>query len=326
LKVLVTGATGFVGSHILDTLHAQSIPAAYLIRPTSDRRFIGRHLATTETRTGSILEPASLAKALEGITHVIHCAGCTKASRYAEYYDVNQGGTRNLVEAVNRHCSSIRRLIHISSLAATGPATPQDPAREDSLARPVSDYGKSKLAAEGEVRNHCKVPFTVLRPPAVYGPRDTAFLPMYRSIKNHLLPKPGKYQPLSLVFAKDLAGAAVACLEKQIAENRTYFVASRQVVSAANIAQEIFHQMKTWTIPCPLPPAILWVVCLAQELFSRLSGRPTLLNLQKFAELRAPGWVCDPSLLEQEIGVKCATELKPGIAETLSWYRQARWV
>jgi len=326
LKVLVTGATGFVGSHILDTLHAQSIPAVYLIRPTSDKRFIGPHLATTETRTASLLEPATLAKALEGITHVIHCAGCTKASRYAEYYDVNQGGTRNLVQAINRHLSTIQRLVHISSLAVAGPTPPQNPAREDGLLRPISHYGKSKLAGEREVRDHCQVSFTILRPPAVYGPRDTAFLPLYRSVRNHLLPSPSKDQALSLVFARDLAHVAVACLDKQVAQNKTYFVASRQVLSAADIAHEISRQMKTWTIPCPLPPAILWVVCFAQEIFSRVSGRATLLNLQKFAELRAPGWVCDPSLLEQEVGVKCPTALETGVLDTLSWYRREHWV
>jgi nucleoside-diphosphate-sugar epimerase len=326
LKVLVTGATGFVGSHILDTLRAQNVPAIYLVRPTSDKRFVGSHLATIETRTGSILEPGTLAQALEGVTHVIHCAGCTKASRYAEYYEVNQGGTRNLVEAINRRSASIQRLVHISSLAVTGPATEQNPAREDSPPRPISDYGKSKLAGENEVREHCRAPFTILRPPAVYGPRDTAFLPMYRSVKNHVLPRPSKHQALSLVFAKDLATAAVACLEKEIAENKTYFVASRQVVSAAAIVDEISRQMKTWTIPFPLPSALLWFVCLGQEIFSRISGRATLMNLQKFAELRASGWVCDPSLLEQEVGAQCATELESGIAATLSWYRRELWV
>jgi nucleoside-diphosphate-sugar epimerase len=279
-----------------------------------------------ETRTGSILEPESLLKALERITHVIHCAGCTKASRYAQYYEVNHGGTRNMVEAINRYSSSIQRLIQISSLAVTGPALPPHPAREDSPLRPISDYGKSKLAGECEVRDHCRVPHTILRPPAVYGPRDTSFLPMYRAVKNHLLPRPSRQQALSLVFARDLAEAVVACLDKPITAMKTYFVASREVVTARRIADEIATQMKAWTVPCPLPAALLWLVCLTQEVFSRALGRATLLNLQKFAELRAPGWVCDPSLLEQEVGVKCTTPLSSGIAETLAWYRRELWV
>ena len=279
-----------------------------------------------ETRTGSILEPGRLAKALEGITHVIHCAGCTKASRYAEYYEVNQGGTRNVVDAVNRQASSLQRLLHISSLAAVGPATPQLPAREDSPARPVSEYGKSKLAGEREVREHCRAPYTILRPPAVYGPRDTAFLAMFRAVGHHLLPRASQTQALSLVYARDLAETAVACLDQNNAAMKTYFVASREIVTAVSMAEEIRRQLKTWTIPCPLPAAFLWLMCLGQETISRVTGRAALLNLQKFAELRAPGWVCDPTLLEQELGVKCATFLAGGIAETLAWYRQAHWL
>ena len=325
MKVLVTGATGFVGSHVLDTLHARAIPSAILFRPTSDTRFIRRHLDSIERRTGSVLEPASLVRALEGITHIIHCAGCTKASRYSEYYEVNQGGTRNLVDAANRHSPSLQGLVHISSLAVTGPATPTNPAREDSPLQLISEYGKSKLAAEREVRDHCRVPYTTLRPPAVYGPRDAGFLPIYRAVKNHLLPKTSDRQSLSLVFARDLAESIIACLGRRSA-SQTYFTASREIVTAGTIADEICKQMKVWTIPCPLPAAVLWLVCLTQEIFSRATGKASLLNLQKFAELRAPGWVCDPSRLEQEVGFKCSTLLGVGIAETLAWYRQEHWV
>jgi dihydroflavonol-4-reductase len=326
LKVLVTGATGFVGSHILDVLGLRGIPTVLLLRKSSDKRFIGPHLAQMETRTGSILEPASLDKALPEITHVIHCAGCTKASRYSEYYEVNQGGTRNLVDATNRHSGSVQRLVHISSLAVTGPATPTQPATEASALRPISEYGKSKLAAELEVRERSRVPYTILRPPAVYGPRDTGFLPMYRAVKNHILPRASEAQALSIVFAKDLAEAVVACLIHATAAKKTYFVASPEIVTARAIANEIGSQMKTWTVPCPMPAALLWLVCLWQEALSRLSGKATLLNLQKFAELRAPGWVCDPKLLKNELGVECATPLASGIAQTLTWYRQQHWV
>ena len=326
MKVLVTGATGFVGSHILDHLAALDLPSAALLRPTSDTRFIQPHLTRIETRPGSILDPGSVQKSLQGVTHVIHCAGCTKASRYAEYYEINQGGTRNVIAAVNQHTPSIQRLVHISSLAVTGPAPPQKPAREDSPLRPISEYGKSKLAAELELREHCCVPFTILRPPAVYGPRDTAFLPMFRAVKRHLLPRPGRRQDLSLVFAKDLAAAIVACLQPPLAARKTYFVASREIVTPRRMADEIKNQLRTWTLPCPLPAPLLWLICLVQEIFSRATGRATLLNLQKFAELRAPGWVCDPSLLEQDLGIKCATPLAGGIGQTLAWYQQERWL
>jgi len=326
LKVLLTGASGFVGSHILDVLLARGLSTAVLLRDSSSTRFVGHNLSKVEVRRGAITHPASLPTALAGITHVIHCAGCTKASRPGQYQEINSVGTANVVDAVNGASPPIQRLVHISSLAASGPATPENPVREQMTPRPVSEYGRSKLGGELEVRNRCRIPFTILRPPAVYGPRDSGFLEMFKAVKRHLLPRPGKSQALSIVFAKDLAQAVVACLEHPAAAGKTYFVASREVVTSRRLAEFVAQTMKTWTVPIPLSAAVLLPICLAQEVISRITGKATLLNLQKYAELRAAGWVCDPSRLETEIGFHCGTTLATGIPETLRWYRQEGWL
>src|SRR5262249_28584022 len=140
------------------------------------------------------------------------------------------------------------------------------------------------------------------------------------------LPRPDKQQALSLVFVRDLAEVVTACLEHPIAAGKTYFASSRQIVTSRELAELIAEQMKVWTLPVQLPTLLLWKICLFQETFSRLSGRPGLLNLQKFAELRAPGWVCDPSRLEKELGLKCGTPIAAGLNETLQWYRQENWL
>ena len=310
-----------MGSHVLDALQRRSIPTAILLRASSNRDLIQRHIPAVESRIGSITEPATLGPALKGITHIIHCAGCTKAVHLSDYRKINHEGTTNLVQAVNACQGSIHGFIHVSSLAASGPATAEQPASEDSSPNPVSEYGRSKLAGESEVRKNCRASFTIVRPPAVYGPRDTAFLPMFKAVKNHVLPRPANRQALSLVFAKDLAEAITACLEHPVAVGKTYFVSSREVVTGRGLADLIAQRMRVWTVPIPLPAFLLWPICLLQEVFSKLTGRPTLLNLQKFAELRAPGWVCDPSRLERELGIKCETQLSAGLPETLEWYR-----
>jgi nucleoside-diphosphate-sugar epimerase len=297
-----------------------------LLRPTSNQQFIASHVPDVEVRLGSIADPGSLRRAMADITHVIHCAGATKAARVAEFCEVNQAGTRNVVAAVNGQGGRVQRLVHVSSLAASGPALREKPAREDDAPAPVSEYGKSKVAGEMEVRNHCRAEHVILRPPAVYGPRDAEFLRLFKAVKHHLLPKPGGAQALSLVFVKDLAEAVVTCLTHPAAAGRTYSVASREVVTAQTMAKEIAAQMGVWTLPLPLPGVLVSAFCLAQELWSRLTGKPSVLSLQKAAELRAPGWVCDPSLLEREIGCACATTLKSGIAQTLAWYRQHHWL
>ena len=326
MKILLTGASGFVGSHILDSLRRRGMATALLLRPTSNQQFIASHLPDCEIRPGSIGDPASLRQAMAGITHVIHCAGATKAVRIAGFYEANKTGTRNLVAAINAQGGQVQRLVHISSLAAAGPAVPESPAREEDTPRPVSEYGKSKLAGEMEVRGHCRTEHVILRPSAVYGPRDRDFLHTFRVVKRHLLPKPSGTQALSLVFVRDLAEAVVTCLDHPAAAGKTYFVAAREVVTPRAIAGEIAAQMDLWTLPVPLPTTLWWPICLAQELASRVTGKPNVLSLQKFAELRARGWVCDPTRLERETGFTCATTLKAGIAETLSWYRQHHWL
>jgi nucleoside-diphosphate-sugar epimerase len=216
--------------------------------------------------------------------------------------------------------------VHISSLAAAGPAVPGKPARETDPPRPVSEYGKSKLAGELAVRTHCRAEYVILRPPAVYGPRDAEFLRLFRAVKSHVLPKPGGQQALSLVFVRDLANAVATCLDHPAAAGKTYFVAANEIVTTEIMAGEIAAQMKVWTLPLPLPSALLWGMCLAQDVISRLTGKANVLSLQKFAELRAPGWVCDPTLLERETGCACPTRLEAGVAETLAWYRQHQWL
>ncbi len=327
MKILLTGATGFVGSHILDSLLARRLAVRVLLRTSSNRRFIEPHLSHVELCEGSIGAPASLGKAMDGVTHVIHCAGATRARRYAEFYEINQNGTRNVIEAANCQRGKITRMVHISSLAASHPAPVSAPAREEDASAPVSEYGRSKLGAEQEVLNRCKVPFTILRPPAVYGPRDDGFLTLFQAVRKHFVPRfSGGIKALSMIFVKDLAEGAVTCLTHPAAENRTYFIASPEVVTIRGFCEEIARQLKVWTLPLWLPVPALWPVCAMTELVCRIMDKPSLLNRQKHAELRVPGWVCEATRLRNEIGFVASTPLSDGVRQTIAWYRENGWL
>lgn len=327
MKVLLTGATGFVGSHILDSLRARQLEVRVLLRKTSHRQFIEPHLAHVELGEGSLGDPASLGKAMEGITHVIHCAGATHVKRDAQYYEINQDGTRNVVEAANGQRGNIVRLVHISSLAASHPAPAAAPAREEDASVPVSEYGRSKLGAEKAVLEKCKVPFTILRPPAVYGPRDDGFLTLFQAVRKHFVPRfSGGVESLSMIFVKDLAEGTVNCLTHPAAEGRTYFIASPEVVTVRGFCEEIARQLKVWTLPLWLPVPALWPVCAVTELVCRMRGKPSLLNRQKYRELRVPGWVCDASRLRNETGFVASTPLPEGIRQTIAWYQEQGWL
>jgi nucleoside-diphosphate-sugar epimerase len=327
MKVLLTGASGFVGSHILDLLVAQSIPTAILLRSTSRHRFIEPHLSRVDVRVGSVSDPASLPAALEGITHVIHCAGCTKAIDASEYYRVNRDGTRNLVDAINRRQGEVQQFILISSLAASHPACADAPAREDDEPAPVTEYGRSKLAGEHVLQEHAQFPYSILRPAAVYGPRDGDFLLMFKAARARWVPSfGGGRQQLSLVYVEDVAHAVLACLKGAAPKNRIYNVAHAEVLTAHALMAEIGRQLGVNTIQIPLPTPLLWPVCLIAEGITRLSGRPSIVNLQKYPELTAPGWVCDNRQLRDALGYEPVTGLQDGIARTLAWYQQQGWL
>ncbi len=325
MRVLLTGANGFVGSHVLDHLVRQAIPTAVLLRPTARRHLIQPSLARVEVRLGSITEPATLPSALADVTHVIHCAGRTKALRVSEFYETNEAGTRHLLEAANR--VGLDRFVFVSSLAAAGPVAADVPTGEDDPPAPVSHYGRSKLAGEQVVRRQSRVPFVILRPPGVYGPRDADFLQLFKAVRAHIRPQfGGGRQRLSLVYVEDFAALAVRALEDPRVEGRTYNVASDEVVTAGELARTVAEAMGTWTVPLALPTWGLWFICLTQEAWSQLRGRPGILSREKYREARAAGWVCDVRRLRTELGFTCPTGLREGVARTLAWYREQGWL
>jgi nucleoside-diphosphate-sugar epimerase len=327
MKVFLTGASGFIGSHLLDLLRASRYEVSILLRPTSSTRFILRHLEEVTVHYGSLEDTSGLRTAMTGAEAVIHCAGKTKALRSAEYYQANQRGTRNLVEAANACRDSLRHLVHISSLAVSGPGVVGAPAEEKESPRPVSVYGHSKLLGETAIRRFCRVPWTVLRPAAVYGPRDMDFLPVFQQVKRRLMPLLcGAGRPLNLVYGLDVANAVICCLMKEQAVGKTYHVAAEPPCSDEELMQEIAGQLGLRPLRLPIPRTILYSACLIQETLSRVTGRPNILSRQKLAELLAPGWVCSTEAIRKDLGYTAHTLIKEGVARTLEWYRGEGWI
>jgi nucleoside-diphosphate-sugar epimerase len=325
-KVLLTGGNGFVGSRVLARLLGLQVPVLLLLRASSRLDLIHDLLPMVEVRQGSVEHLPSLQSALEGATAVIHCAGRTKALRSFEFERVNVGGTRNLIEAINQRGRQIRRMVHLSSLAATGPATAEHAAREQDAPSPVSAYGRSKLAGETVARG-CKTEIVILRPAAVYGPGDTDFLKLFKSIKSGFSPRfGGGRQPLSLVYADDLADITVDCLTAPAAAGRAYHVAHPEVVTARQLACEIATQMQRRPLPIPLPAWTLLPISWIGQFISACTRKPGILSIDRRRELVAPGWVCDTSRLSRELGLQCSTGLADGLRLSLEWYREAGWL
>jgi len=327
MKVFLTGASGFVGSHVLDLLRAGGHEVSILLQRTSDTRFISRHLPEVTVRLGSVDDLSVLTEAMSGVDAAIHCAGKTKALHSSEFYRVNQAGTRNMVMAANACRESLGHLIYISSQAVSGPGDLSRPAEETEDPRPVSVYGHSKQLGEIEIRRHCRVPWTILRPAAVYGPRDAEFLPVFRKVKQRVMPLlSGAKRALNMIYGPDVAAAVLCSLTHERSAGGTYHVAAEPPCTDEEFMQEIAVQLQVRPVRIRIPRSGLYLACVAQEVLSWATSRPNIMSRQKLPELLAPGWVCSTDRIRQDLGFTAPTALKEGVVRTLEWYRREGWV
>lgn len=327
MKVFLTGASGFVGSHVLDSLLSGHHEVSILLQRTSNTRFISQHLPTVSVHFGSVGDVSALIKAMRGTEALIHCAGRTKAVHSSEFYQVNQAGTRNMVMAANACRESVRRLVYISSQAVSGPGVPARPAEETGDPHPVSLYGRSKWLGEAEIRQHCLVPWTILRPAAVYGPRDTEFLPVFRKVKQRIMPLlSGAKRPLHIIYGPDVAVAVLQCLGEDRAVGGTYHVAAEPPCTDEEFMEEIAAQLQVRPVRLRIPRAGLYLASVIQGILSRATGRPNMLSRQKLPELLAPGWVCSTEKIRRDLGFTAPTSLQEGVRRTIEWYRGEGWL
>lgn len=320
-RALVTGATGFVGTHLVRALRETGVAVTALARSRSRAASLERE--GVQVVLGTLNDPSVLHDACQGQQVVFHVAGVVSALDEQGYNAVNRDGTAALLEAATR--AGVGRFVYLSSLAAAGPSAPGVPHREIRSA-PVTAYGRSKLAGEEVVRGG-SIPWTILRPPAVYGPGDAEFLKIFRLVRWGIAPVFGDgTQELSTVFAPDLAAALVAVPRREATIGGTYFVAHRDVVTSKGLVQAIGtavgRRVRVLSIPRPLGVGILGVAGLA----SRLARRPSVLNPDKANEFFQPAWTCSPASFEQATGWRAETPLAEGLRTTAAWYRTRGWL
>ena len=324
--VLVTGASGFVGGHVVAALARHGIRPRCLVRKTSRLDFIRDW--SPEIAWGDVTDPGSLAAAVAGVDGIVHCAGLTRARSRAEYERVNADGCRNLYEACLAQNPAVQRIVHLGSLAAWGPSTAERPVQEGQAQQPVSDYGHSKLAGQRLAEAYRdRLPIVILAPPAVYGPFDRDFLHYLAWVQRGFALMIGREERwLSLIYAPDLADAVLACLEHPRAAGRTYLVEDGRPRTWRDVAGAMGRALhRTPKVVC-LPPVGARALCTVLGMLARCTGKPALFNRDKLNELLQPAWTCAGAGIRTELGFVPRFALEQGLEETCRWYREHRWL
>lgn len=324
--ILVTGATGFIGSHLAERLIAAGAKVRCLVRRSSSLRYLpgsGVDLCYGDLSTG-----AGLAEAVEGVRTVFHVAGITKALSPGEYYRGNAGATENLLRACEERGASGLRFIHVSSLAAAGPSLEGDPLDEDAEPHPLTDYGKSKLAAERAVRSSRLASNAVIvRPPVVYGPRDTDVFEIFRGVSRGLMLRIGRAESLfSFIYVKDLAEALAAAIESPRAGGKIYFAANPDPATWTEFGAMAAGIMGRRVRNIAISPAAALVVGRLAETVSKLRKKPGIVSRDKVREAQCRYWICDTARVRRDLGFSPTYSLRDGMIETLAWYKDAGWL
>lgn len=310
MRVLVTGATGFVGSHIAQAMGEKGHDVSVLVR---SRLGWLAEVGGVEKITGDLTQPHTLeALSRRGFDLVIHAGGLTKAPEPQDYYRVNALGTFNLVRALRRASKPPGLFVYISSLAAAGPGEMSEGDPE----RPITPYGESKLYGEFAVMDS-GFPSLILRPPVIFGPRDTDVLRFFQMVKRGWLPHFSKEKRVSVLYVKNLVAALEFLLEKK--KEGTFFL-SDGAYTWWDVGEMAAGILGVHLKAFPLYQGVLAPLGAIGQFYRCLMGRAVLLSREKLREMREKAWICNPQGLSA-LGFSPPIPLKDALEETLEWYR-----
>lgn len=327
-KILITGANGFIGGYLVDEALKQNLKVYAGLRA-------GSPASSLQDKPVQILtldynDVLSLSQLLteHNFDYIIHNAGITKSPEKKLFYEVNVTLLVNIVEAIKHSSIELKKFIFISSLAAYGPAdqVPDQIITESCTPRPVTEYGRSKLAAEAYLKQQSEIPFVIIRPTAVYGPKDKEFLNVYHMITKGVNLQPGlKTQHLSFIYTKDLA-ALIILAAKSSYKNTAYFVSDGKLYTSDYYVSIVKKLLGKRTIDIKVPIPVVKIITFFMENISRLMGDYSILNTDKVNELQARYWNCDSTKILSELNYNIQYDLPTGVAETTQWYKDNKWI
>ena len=326
-KVLITGATGFVGYHLIEKAIGTGLDVYAAVRPNSDKSHLAEFNISYIDLNYAVVN--DLVKTLEEhqFDYIIHAAGTTKAKTSADYNKVNAEYTKSLALATVAAKINLEKFVFVSSLAALGPLTDLSARiQDDTPARPVTNYGASKLLAERYLSEIKPLPLIVIRPTAVYGPREKDIFILFKSISRGMEPHIGSFkQQLSFVYVKDLADVIVNALFSTVSGNQ-YNISDGQVYDRYVLANTVKKALSKKTFKFHIPVGVVGLMASFMDLLYMNSKNTPALNKEKMAELTAVNWACSIDSAKKDLGYAPQFDLGRGILATIKWYKENRWL
>lgn len=326
MKALVTGATGFIGSHLVEALVQRGTQVRCLIRNTSDLKWLKD--LPVEFVSGDCRERNFLGQSVKDVDQVFHLAGVTKAVEEKTYCEVNALGTENLVHACLEKNTRLQKFVFLSSQAASGPCVNGGKKKESDRCNPVSPYGRSKkLGEELAVAHSHEFPLLILRPSAVYGPRDRDIYAFFKCLAKGIKPcLIGRTQQISMCYVQDVVRAILLAAGNEIRSGEIFFLSDGQGYGMEQIGDIFAQAMGINAFRLRLPKQMLFGVASFSEYFSKLSRKPPLISRGKAEEMVQKNWLCDITKARTLLGFEPQISLVPGAKLTFDWYRKENWL
>jgi nucleoside-diphosphate-sugar epimerase len=323
---LVTGANGFVGSHLVDNLLSHGLRVRCLVRKSSNLKWLDKK--NVEIFDSGLFDKDGLRKAFKDVNYIYHVAGVVKSKTKEGYFKGNVETTKNLLEAALENASTVKRFLVVSSQTVSGPSLEGKPVNEESECRPITTYGRSKLEEERLVLSYKdKLPITICRAPAVYGERDTEIFIYFQTFSKGLTTTIGfNKKELSLIHAIDLAEGFYLASMSEKAKGEIYFISSEKFYTWQEINSITSKILDKRPIIIKVPHFLVYTIAAVAQFFAMFSSKPATLNIEKAKDITQQYWTCDTSKAMRDFGYKQKISIEEGIKRTCDWYKQMKWI